>query len=98
MEALLKAALTLLCLSLSALSWAGPATVPSAIAQSKPKVPGLEEPEGKRKPRPPPDSRSQRCTTDCQRSMVRCIDRCGQEDAECATRCGQALTSCSERC
>lgn len=91
MEALLKSALTLLCLSLSALSW-------PALAQSNPKVPGLEEPEGKRKPRPPPDSKSQRCTNDCQRSMVRCIDRCGQEDAECATRCGHELLSCSEKC
>jgi hypothetical protein len=92
----MKSTLALLCLSLSALAWAGAsdAAVPIAAKptqHSTPKVPEKNDYFDT-------DPEKARCLESCQRPILKCLTRCS-DDPECPEKCnGAELARCAEKC
>jgi hypothetical protein len=93
----MKSTLALLCLSLSAMAWAGaPGAAAPPIAASPSKNSTPEVPE--KNDYFDADPKKFKCLESCQRPILHCMSRCSN-DPECPERCkAQDLARCAESC
>jgi hypothetical protein len=92
----MKSTLALLCLSLSALAWAGPsgAAAPIAAKPTKHSTPSVPE----KSDYFDADPEKFKCLEQCQRPILQCLTRCS-DDPECPEKCrGAELARCAETC